>query len=1093
MPATEEAAVKAAAISFLRSFENMDVDGTMSYVSKSSPYAKGNQRDFQEIFTQAEKIKIVEISFVYIKVLDVQVEVRFDVKFAATDRKTGGPYEVYTSARRLLKLVSENGKWQIYRHSSGEMDFARRLIAEKSPTVRDVMLSNEKEYLNKSLSGSFTNLGNSMPDNAPPEDLLEVFRLGLHVAELIGDKHEMAGAWNSIGWVLKHQNKNDLALDAYFRSLSLWEESGDLAGSQVVLQNLGIAYFQFGELKKSLDFYNRCVERSTSLKDEAMIASCLHGIGDTYLEKGDYILALTYANRSLEIGRKLGNPEQLSMALTSIGLNYQMLSRHSEALTSFEESLRLSESIGDRNRQINDLMNMGNSYKDLGDFSKSMAFYQKSLTLDGSDDESPYRNPGVSVNIAEVYLEQGNYEQAGSLFNIALSIFEKSGSKYGVAFSLSGLAKTYSAQKDFRKAIEFEEKALAMREQMGSNFDAIRSLVNLGNDYFELGDKSKAVEYYKKAQANSEQLGYDSLSLLVHLAFAKVHLAEGDYAKAIVEAERADTFASKMPGYSERWKIYGPLGKAYQAIGKSGLARENYKKSILIIEDSLLKFAGGESEQERFFAERIQPYYLMIELLRSQNELVEAFDYSERSKSRSLLDILRNGRDELNKLTSIKEKQREQALRSDLVTLNAQISMESEKKPQDSVRTSELRKGLNNKRLEFENFQVALYVAHPELKVQRGEMAPISPVETTKLLLDDKSALIEYAVAGDKTFLFIITKDIRQKSVLEANTIDVKSKNLATKVEAYRSKLATGDLDFQASSRELYDLLLKPAAAQLVGKTNLIIVPDGPLWDLPFQALQDGKGKYLIEQAAVSYAPSLTALREMRKKAMARKPSPDTELLAFGNPIVGNETRTRVQRVFMSEKLEPIPEAERLVNELGKMYGPKRSKVFTGADAREEVAKTESPKYRIVQFATHGILNNVSPMYSHLVFAQNDKNPNEDGLLEAWELKDLDLKADMVILSACDTARGKISNGEGMIGMTWASFIAGAPTTVATQWKVESSSTTDLMLEFHRGLLSKPRISKAEALRRASLKLMKMPKYRHPSYWASFVLVGDGS
>ena len=132
-------------------------------------------------------------------------------------------------------------------------------------------------------------------------------------------------------------------------------------------------------------------------------------------------------------------------------------------------------------------------------------------------------------------------------------------------------------------------------------------------------------------------------------------------------------------------------------------------------------------------------------------------------------------------------------------------------------------------------------------------------------------------------------------------------------------------------------------------------------------------------------------------------------------------------------------------------------------------------------------------MYSHLVLAQNDKNPNEDGLLEAWELKDLDLKADMVILSACETARGKISNGEGVIGMSWAMFIAGTPTTVASQWKVESSSTTELMLEFHRQLLSKQKISKAEALRRASLKLMKMPKYKHPSYWAGFVLVGDGS
>ena len=194
----------------------------------------------------------------------------------------------------------------------------------------------------------------------------------------------------------------------------------------------------------------------------------------------------------------------------------------------------------------------------------------------------------------------------------------------------------------------------------------------------------------------------------------------------------------------------------------------------------------------------------------------------------------------------------------------------------------------------------------------------------------------------------------------------------------------------------------------------------------------------------------------------------------------------------MSEPLEPLPEAERLVNSLQKMYGANRSKVFIRDEAREETAKTESSKYRIVQFAAHGVLNDFAPMYSHIVLAQKQGNPNEDGLLEAWEMKDLDLNADMVILSACETARGRVSNGEGVIGMSWALFIAGVPTTVASQWKVESSSTTELMLEFHRQLLSGKNISKAEALRRASLKLMKTAKYKHPSYWAGFVIVGDG-
>jgi CHAT domain-containing protein len=232
----------------------------------------------------------------------------------------------------------------------------------------------------------------------------------------------------------------------------------------------------------------------------------------------------------------------------------------------------------------------------------------------------------------------------------------------------------------------------------------------------------------------------------------------------------------------------------------------------------------------------------------------------------------------------------------------------------------------------------------------------------------------------------------------------------------------------------------------------------------------------------------------MRRKSAERRGrrAAGAELVAFGNPVVGADTKKRVGRVFMGEKLEPLPEAERLVTELGRMYGPGRSEVFVGAAAREVVAKKEAPKFRIVQFATHGILNDAAPMYSHLVLARDEKEPNEDGLLEAWELKDLDLNADMVILSACDTARGRISAGEGVVGMTWAAFIAGAPTTVATGWKVESASTTELMLAFHRQLLG-GKVAKSEALRRAQLKLLRSPTYKHPSYWAAFVLVGDGS
>jgi CHAT domain-containing protein len=217
-------------------------------------------------------------------------------------------------------------------------------------------------------------------------------------------------------------------------------------------------------------------------------------------------------------------------------------------------------------------------------------------------------------------------------------------------------------------------------------------------------------------------------------------------------------------------------------------------------------------------------------------------------------------------------------------------------------------------------------------------------------------------------------------------------------------------------------------------------------------------------------------------------------LLAIGNPLLGKETIEMAARAMRDENLDPLPEAEQEVKALGQLYGPARSKVYVGADAREDRLKAEASQARVLHFATHGILDNASPMYSHLALARGDTN--EDGLLEAWEIMQMDLKADLVVLSACETARGRFGAGEGMIGLSWALFIAGAPAAVVSQWKVESASTRDLMVEFHRQLTSpvaaKSKATKAEALRQAALKLMKNPETSHPFYWAGFVLVGDG-
>jgi CHAT domain-containing protein len=222
-------------------------------------------------------------------------------------------------------------------------------------------------------------------------------------------------------------------------------------------------------------------------------------------------------------------------------------------------------------------------------------------------------------------------------------------------------------------------------------------------------------------------------------------------------------------------------------------------------------------------------------------------------------------------------------------------------------------------------------------------------------------------------------------------------------------------------------------------------------------------------------------------------PSSVPALLAMGNPSLNSNLVARVQSTDRSLALGNLPAAEREVKALGEIYGLQRSKILTGSAATEETLKAEAGRFPILHFATHGLLDDEHPLYSRLLLASS--NGSDDGFLEAREIMKLDLHADLAVLSACQTARGTIGPGEGLIGMSWAFFIAGTSTTVVSQWKVDSASTALLMVSFHRAWkgADKPApVNKAEALRRAAMRLMSLPKYRHPFYWSGFVVIGSG-
>ncbi|PYX30587.1 MAG: hypothetical protein DMG80_11905 [Acidobacteria bacterium] len=873
----------------------------------------------------------------------------------------------------------------------------------------------------------------------------------------------------------------------------LLSKSPELVNSQLISALKAIAD-RASDYREQLRIYGLGESVAERIGDKRRIAEMLNSVAAMHRMLADYPKAIDSARKSLAISEEIGDQTGIANALLGLGVLSYSQGSYSTALEFYQKSLSLSTSLGDKKGIALALSGLAQVAEELGDYAEALDAYNKSLALRSELGDKAKVGLGLNA-IGVIYFRQGNYLQALEYARKSLAISEEAKSTQGVAQALSTMASVYREQGDYAEALSYYEKSLMIREGLGEKRGIGNQLNNIGLIYYLQGRHDQALEYFARGLSLREAIG-DKFGIAQSLnSIAHVYQDQDQYEKAVELAQRAAALARNIGSRETLWNAQTVVGKSLRALNQPAAAREAFAEAIATIEALRFQVAGGEKDQEQFFENKVAPYQEMAKLLLSQNATSEALNYFERAKARVLLDVLRGGRTKVTKAMSADERRREEEIRAELNSLNTQVTREKLKPQPDQSRLSELEVQLERARLKHENFESSLYVAHPELKTQRGETAPLSIDQSSELLPDQSTALLVYAVTGDQVYLFVLTRVAETSGVdLKTYALPIKRQELVASVEKFRQRLANRDLDYSDSAVELYKLLIGRAQEQLHSKSTLVIVPDDVLWDLPFQALQPTPGHYLVEDYALSYAPSLTVLREMIAKRH-RRPDGASTLLAFGNPSLGKQTIERARMVLMNEALEPLPEAERQAKMLGRLYGVKNSKVYVGAEAREDRVKAEAANYRIVQLATHGVLNNANPMYSHIVLSQSAGDSKEDGLLEAWEIMDLDLRADLVVLSACDTARGRIGAGEGVIGLTWAFFVAGTPATVVSQWSVESESTTDLMLDFHRNLKlnegSPNAMTKSEALRRAQLQLLRTKRYQHPFFWAGFVVVGD--
>jgi CHAT domain-containing protein/tetratricopeptide (TPR) repeat protein len=1032
----EQATVRRVAEQFFAAFQQKDLPSVMALWSEKSPDLAAGRQSIQQAFATYHKIEVKSLSLNKVTVETDSATVQLVADLSVVGNQAGAsatPLRV----GRTLQMVKEMGIWKIWKYMTGEEELAAALNAVKTPEDGRALLNAQPELVTPDLVKAMTKQAKELLGRGNQAQALMICDLALSVAQRLTDKTGM-----------------------------------------------------FGTLR---------------LK------------GDIYRLRGDYKQALEYYDQCLKLAEDLGDKTSIGDALSSIGIVHALQSDYPGALTSLQRSLQIKEELGDKLNIARELSNIGNIYVSQGDRVRAFEYFQRSLKL--ADEVGNKAGASATLNsIGSLYYAQGNYPQALEYFQQSLKIKQEIGDKLGVGRALNNIGIIYSLQGQYAQALDYLQQNAKIREELGDHSGTVEVLHNIGGVYLTQGDYTQALAYEQKVLKPAEELGNHELIGDILQNISDCYLRLGQYQAANEYADRASALASQFGIPEVLWNARTIAGKAHLALNQPQLARQDFLDSIATIEKLRGQVAGGEQEQQRFFEDKITPYQAMVELSLAQNNPAQALSYAERAKGRVLLDVLSSGRADINKAMTSAELIQDRTMTAKIASLNSQLArLKAQSKPNET-QLAELKTQLDKTRLEYEAFQSSLYAVHPELKVQRGQTPLLTLDEAATLLPDNRSAILEYVVTENKTYLFVLHKSAstgvgnKAPTELTVHTLNIKRTDLAKLAESFRQQVAERDLTVKQPARQLYELLVKPAEAELRAVRKLCIVPDGALWNLPFQALYQGERGYLLEQYALSYAPSLSVLREMGKRALAlrtarRRPTVgpvraagvradvQARLLALGNPTLSGETIAKVRFARRDEPLSPLPDAEKEVNALGRLYGPGSSSVLIGERAQEAAVKAEAHKYVVLHFATHAVLDDRNPLYSRIILSRTEEDTHEDGLLEAWEIMKLDLNAELVVLSACQTARGRVAAGEGVIGMSWALFVAGSPAAVVSQWKVDSARTSELMIEFHRNLLHQGRegktaLTKSEALRQAALKLLHGP-YNHPAYWAGFILIGD--
>jgi CHAT domain-containing protein len=794
-------------------------------------------------------------------------------------------------------------------------------------------------------------------------------------------------------------------------------------------------------------------------------------------------------------------PDQRSLAMThyDLGQTYSGMGKMKEAIAAYLASKDAFDLAGFQRDSVYLLSDLGALYFNLEQYTQARQCAEQALALAEAVKHSnapaalwpdDYGIAGASSLLGALERRDGNYEQAITHLKHAHTLYQRLSRgglpmEYQLADTLAETGRAYNEMGENATALPVLQQAFGQALKLPQRELALSILNSIGVLYLEQEDYEQAENRFRWALQGYQHRGHQAAATDVLLNLGVIAQRQGhasiahDYfQQALQKATRfskQEVMIAAGEGLGVVYREQGNYSAAQQVLEQSlALAKvlqDKTREAELLWRMSEVDLAQGTFTQAAELASQARQIARQQRLPKLSYLTAVALGqaYLRLKKLPEALAILNEATKELESLRTRvagKAQERQLFLVNKVAAYHLQIELLlQQRKTLDALQASE--------RAKARVLLDALQQGREPMDAQSflEFQPPVLDLTNLTRLVRPKSAVLIYAVTPEQTFLFVI-KHGSAAPEIHSFTIPVSAPELRQRTHRFHQLIAERRPAFATEARQLYRLLIEPAATVLQGVAEIGLIPDDSLWEVPFQALQTSTGHYVLEDYAIRYAPSLSVLTSLTNRQ--QEPT-NASFLAFGNPAISNH----------SSKLFPaLPEAEKEVAAIGKLFDA--SQIFIGRDATESRFKALAPHRSILHLATHGILNHRQPLDSYLLLSNSEGN--EDDKLTAREIMQTRLNANLVVLSACETAQGRISAGEGVVGLSWAFFLAGCRTLVVSQWQVNSASTADLMVNFFTQ--RQRQTPNASALRQAALQLMQQPRYQHPYYWASFITMG---